>query len=215
MKLPFYFWFELMSFLVAALCYIKTKGSLVGKFVPYLFFIVVFEYGSWYNWFMINGSNLWSINIEIIIEFLFYSLFFYKAAADRRLKLFVIWGFGICVVIIAINLLFLQGIWKLNSYSYLITSVFFLINIYYLIRELLQKGVEVSDLLTRNPYFWIAIGLFFFHIIGFVFYAFFEYMAYSKDYTYYYTFKGISTASIIILYTCLTIGFLCYRFTRK
>jgi hypothetical protein len=212
--MPLYFIFEIVAFILSCIFCINGKFRTLHFFVPFLFLIVFFEFGNLKGWFTVHKSNLWAINIIMLMEFLFYGLFLRNIlwqASHKRLFLFLF--FIVCLVSIFDNLFF-HGFWQLNSYAIILNSISIIVFACIYFYELLNYNIEDLEI-ARYPYFWITTGLLFYYLGMFAFFVSFEYMAYRNNYAYYSFFKIISLISIIILYSCFSIAFLCNRRIAK
>lgn len=208
MKYSFYFWAEILSLIISLYSFKGIKNTSLHYFPIFLGIIVLYEYGTIQNWFTINHSNLWAANIITIFEFTFYSFFLRLLIVDKKKKKKILFAFTLLLIITVINISYIQGFWKFHSYTFLLSSIFivFLICTFFL-QVLKSNDIEFSILLYPN--FWIATGLLFFYLGGFAFFSFFEFMAYKGDYTYLSLAKLILNFTNVILYSFLSIGFIC------
>lgn len=212
--MPLYFFFEIVSFILSCIFCINGKFRTLNFFVPFLFIIVLFEFGNIKGWFTVHKSNLWVINIIMLVEFIFYGLFLKNillVASHKRLFLFLICI--VCIVSVFDNL-FCHGFWQLDSYAVILNSINTIVFTCIYFHELLKYNIEDLEI-ARYPYFWIATGLLFYYLGMFAFFVSFEYMAYRNNYAYFSFFKIISLISNIILYSCFSIAFLCNKQTAK
>ena len=76
-----------------------------------------------------------------------------------------------------------------------------------------RTGEHLS--LIQLPHFWVNTGLLFFCLAEFLFFAAFTYMITKKTYSYSLLWDVISNMANIILYSCLSISFLCFSKTKK
>jgi hypothetical protein len=205
-----YFLFELMAFIVALVQWPKMRGTPYSYFAPFLFFIVVYEFGSIRNWFSINHSNLWVTNITATIFFLFYAWFLIKQLKTllfkKRMSAVIVFS----LICSAINMAFFQGFWKLDTVTMLLQDVILIILCCMYFAELMHYTILPLSII-KLPGFWVTTGLLFFFTITFMFFASYAYMAYKKNYNYILLFWGIANASNAILYSCLAVAFLCFR----
>jgi len=207
--------FEFIALIVMLVQFGKVKSTIYKYFLPYLIFIVFFEVGNLMHWFGVThnhrSNNLWISNIEITIEFVFFNLFLNKLL--NRLKT----GFmitSLVVLVSAIDIIFIQGIWELGTfaillqYCVLITMVcrFFYTTI---------KHIDIRINILKMPSFWLNTGLLFFCLSEFLFFSSFTYMAYKNNYHYLIFFFTINNLANVILYSCLTISFLCISKTIR
>jgi hypothetical protein len=187
MLLSAYLFFEFLAFIISVIKYRALKNTPYVYFIPYLFLVLIYEYGTLKNWFVINHSNLWVSNITLIIFFLFYSVFIH-----------------------GINMLFVQGFWNLDTITILLQFAI-LIGITCLYFYELMNFMGKEPQVLKIPGFWLNTGLLFFCLGQFLFYSSFAYMAYKKNYDYYVLHLVLSNIANAILYSFLTISFLCIR----
>lgn len=208
MLLPIYLWFEIIALIASLLFYYHFKENKLKYFVPFLFFIVCYELGDYNDLFTIRNTNHWAINIITTIEFLFYSFFIRATFSNSVLKKASLVAIISILILTVLNITFIQGFWRLHSYTFLLGAlviIFLSCSFFY---ELLNIDIKNGSVL-KYPLFWIVTGILFFYLGQFSFFTFFEYMAYTKDYSYFILFRYISNFSNAILYTCLSIGFAC------
>ncbi len=208
MLLPIYLWFEIIALIISLLFFYRFKENKLKYFVPFLFFIVGYEFADYNNWFTIRNTNHWAINFITTIEFLFYGLFIRATLINRRLRNISLTAIVFILALTILNIVFIQGFWRLHSYTFVLGAlvlIFLSCSFFY---ELLNIDIETGSVL-KYPLFWIVTGVLFFYLGQFTFFSFFEYMAYTKDYSYFKLFRFISNFSNAILYTCLSIGFAC------
>ena len=214
MNLPVYFWFELLSLIICLFFFRRLRHSILFYFVPYLFLIVLFEFGMLKGWFTNHTSNLWLINIITTIEFIFFSLILIAITKKRQIKRVASAALGTVVFLTIFNVLFIQGVHKLHTYTFLLGSALLIFNACYILYELLDFNTNGGSILYEWS-FWIVTGVLFFYLGEFVFFCFFEYMIRSKDIRYSSLFNNISTFSNAILYTCIIIAVVCRNKVQK
>lgn len=209
--MPFFYflYFELLSLLVALYFIKRLRGSYLILFVPFLILTNVQEWGSYFGYLAINGTNTLSLNIFNLIEFLFYSYIFYINTNSITIRRRIIFLAGALVIIILFNYLFIQGAGVFLSYSYLIGSLIMVSYVFMFYYNLFEQDKFI--ILPKYPLFWISIGVLFFYLGMFVYYAFFELL------TVEYFIKNIVLFSLlmnifnIILYTSFIIAFVCQK----
>lgn len=204
----FYFlWFELLSFIVSLICFYKLKGSNYIWFIPFLLYTNIQEWGSRYGYLNINGSNALSLNIFNIVEFAFYSWLFYNEAilAKKRKEILIITSSFFCFAFI--NILFIQGYNHFHSYSYLLGSLMIIYYACSFFYSLFHSKGYIN--LLRFSMFWICTGLLFFYSGMFFYYIFFEALATKYIIKYLLLFNILMNIFNIILYTCLSVAFIC------
>lgn len=205
-----YFFFEGLAFIVAALQFRKLRHTPFFYFVPYLFFILVYEYGSVKRWFGINGSNLWISNITLLIFFLVYSLILLKLIRTPLYKKWIRAAIVFAAFCYVVNNAFFQGFWNFNSITVLL-QYFILIVITCLYFYELMNYTHVQLSIVSSPGFWLNTGLLFFCLVYFLFYASFTFLAYQRLQAYILLFRIVANLASAILYSCLTVSFLCLR----
>lgn len=205
-----YFLFELMAFIVALVQWPKMKGTPYSYFVPFLFFIVVYEFGTIRNWFSINHSNLWIANIEITLFFVFNALFLVgqlqTPSFKKRLRAAIVFTIAFTII----NMAFFQGFWKLDTVNILLQDVVLIVSCCLYFSELMHYTILPLSII-KLPGFWVNTGLLLFCTITFMFFASYAYMAYKNNYNYFLLFWGIANTSNAVLYSCLAVAFLCFR----
>ncbi|OOQ61386.1 hypothetical protein BC343_20655 [Mucilaginibacter pedocola] len=115
-----YFIFEVLAFLAALWRWPKMQGTPYKYFVPYLLYVVIYEYGSLQDWFVINHSNLYIANINISIAFFFNSLFLTSLLKTPRFKKAAKIAIILSIPFAAINMAFFQGFWRLDTATILL-----------------------------------------------------------------------------------------------
>jgi hypothetical protein len=209
MDIQFFFWFELLSFLISIAVFLNIRKTYFVIFVPYLFLIVVYELGTRLGYFAINKSNHIVANIFLPIEFLFYSIFFIKTFSSIKIRRNIAWSFLLIIAFYGTNLIFFQKIVFYNSYTYLFGSLIMIGWSCFAFFRLVTRPFETNIL--SYPVFWVCAGILFFFLLRFMFMSYFNYIAYTGDLKYINLFLSISNISIVLLYTFIAIGLLCCR----
>ena len=209
-----YFFFECIALLAAIFKYNKLKDSNYKYFLPYLLFIVIYEYGTIRDWFYIDHSNLYITNITEIAGFLFYGIFLYKLIKSKAYKKIINGLIIFSIISSLINMVFIQGFWKLDTVTILLQFAI-IISIVCMYFYELMNSMEITAPLTKMPGFWLNTGLLFFCLAQFLFYSSFALMAYKGNEQYIILFSVIANIANAILYSCLTICFLCFNRMNK
>jgi hypothetical protein len=213
MKYSIYFWAEVLAFITSLAVYKNIRNSHLRYFGAFLGGIVLFEFGVIQNWLTVRHSNLWAVNFISAFQFVFYAFYLRSIVRDGEKKKRILMGLVITLLLTLINISFLQGFWRLHSYTLLIFSVMIVYWVCLFFRELLDTDNDQLSLLKHSN-FWIATGLLFFYLAGFTFFSFFEYMAYINDYEYLWLTKLVLTFSNFILYSFIAIGLICQQKTH-
>ncbi len=143
------------------------------------------------------------------VHFSFYLGLLLAVFSSKKTKRAIVISWFILMVFYLINLLFIQGIDKYNSYTYLAGSLVLIGWCCYLFYRIMTTPTSLN--IMQYPFFWIYTGAMFFYLFRFVFMSYFTFMAYTPNLTYIQLFKSISNISIILLYSCITTGLLCFK----
>jgi len=212
METYFYLILYLATFLACVWRYGRFNQLRYKLFLPLLAIIVLYEYGTIRRWWFIHNTNLWAANIEITMEFVFYSFFIissYRDARERRVFSIAAW---ICFFFTLIDIFFIQGMMRLCSIAIVIQYMLLII----MVCRFFYGQMKVYDgekSLLLQPDFWVNTGLLFFSLSEFLFFSAFN-LAY-KPTRYFGILSGvIGFVSNIIIYSCLIIAFLCQPRSR-
>jgi hypothetical protein len=209
-----YLYFELMAFATCLIKYRDLKNTLHKYFLPYLLFIVVFEICSVYDLFIVDHSNLWIANITMGLSFIFYSIFLTNLL---QTAVFVKWIkrlIFLSIIFSLINMAFIQGFWKLDTITILLQFLVLILLTCFCFYELMSFN-NSELIVTKIPAFWISTGLLFFCLGKFLFFASFAYFAYKPTTVFPALSYVVSNIANAILYSCLTISFLCFKKMRN
>jgi hypothetical protein len=140
----------------------KKKGFL--KFLPfYCILVVCVELsGQYVQRFVRNNAPIY--NIFLIIQLTYFLYFFRTSINGDKIKKIIyhlLWIFPLgCLV----NILFIQGFYKFNTYSFTIACVLMItLGVIYFYR-LFQNGEKIA--LFHEPAFWMSMGILFFFVCG-------------------------------------------------
>jgi len=107
---------------------------------------------------------------------------------------------------------FFQGFWKLDSVIILFQyGIIILVNCIYFYELMNFTNKELG--IMKLPAFWLNTGLLFFCLSQFLVFSSFAFMAYNGNYEYHFLFDVISVIAGAILYSCLTVSFICFSKT--
>jgi hypothetical protein len=211
-----FFYFEVISLLLAIIFYKDLKATKMVYFIPFLLLTVTVESIGYlsilYN---IGNKNYWLYNIFNIVEFLFYAFLFYHNFKLPVLKKIVVAFIPVLITFSIINYVFLQGVDHFHTYTLLFGSffmVFFCCCYFY--EWVLPE--QITQNLLKQSFFWICVGLLLFYLGSVIINALFEYLRSSdmllegkKIYTL------INKSLNCILYTSFSISFILCRNNRK
>jgi hypothetical protein len=163
---------------------------------------------------MINHTNSWISNFEEILEFSLFTYFMTSLANNVKYKKRVYFSAGIIIILSMIDMLFIQGIWKLNTLAMVLQSLFILtlISIYY--RRILDEAEEGLDLI-KHPPFLVVTGFLFYLLGKSFFYICFSYMAYKNNYDFYILSATMPGLANLLLNFLLIYAFLCVKRNAK
>ena len=204
-----YFVFECIALLIVIIQYKKLKHTIYRHFLPYLIFIVVYEFLNLWDWLYINHSNLYLSNIEINISFIYYGYILKQLIRSSTYKKISTRLIIVALFCQVVNTAFIQGFWKFNSITVLFeyAIIIFVTCLYFY--ELINSISEGAFI--AYPSFWLNTGLLFFCLFDFLYFSSFAYMAYKNNYHYYLLASAIVNTANVILYSCLSVCFLCFN----
>jgi hypothetical protein len=201
---------EVTALITCFIFYRKFNSRRYQLFLPYLFVIVLYELGGLYRMFSIHGTNAWIMNFEVLFEYLFYSYFTISYYKQQRQKKTLTAITLFCFVFSLVDIFFIQGVMNLGTIAMLVQYII-LITLACRYFYLKMQEFDVNESLIRNPDFWVNTGMLFFFLAEFLFFSSYTNLAYKRLHSYQMLFDVISIVAIIILYSCLTISFLCFR----
>jgi hypothetical protein len=207
--IPIYFYFIAVSFLVSLSLYSNSTPEYPSLkwWPPFLFLTLLVELAASFLY-LDSKNNTFVYNFFILVEFTFYMInlsFFVRNPRAKKIIRLTIIPFTLFTVF---NYLFLQGIMKFNSITYSVGSLFIVsFSIYYFF-ELFRSPKSVK--LRTDPAFWICIGLLFFYVVLFPFYALANFSIQFPRFLMK-NFQDIISILNCFLYTLYTIAFLCKR----
>jgi len=201
-----YFYFEFLAFSVCLYTYKKLDRNF-KVFLPFLAFVVVYEFANIKNWLLWHHTNAWCNNLESIIEIIIYSRFL--ASLDKRKEYRKKINIALCIIVVFsfIDMLFIQGLFMMNTiamvFQYCLLTI--LVCLYYF--NLINNVDESLDII-RYPPFWAAAGILF-YALAFIFYHIaFSYMVYKQNYHFYILAHVIPNIACLILYSLLSTAFI-------
>lgn len=218
MAFNFYFWIEVITLLICGLCYNKFTLTRYKLFLPYLLIIVLYELGNIHKMFTIDNSksNLWISNFELLFEYVFYSGFIIAVYKDKKQKRIITLVSVLCVIFTLVDIFFIQGFMALSTIAILIQySILIPLVCRFFYMKMQEHDTGQEESLLQQPDFWVHTGLLFFFLAEFLFFASYTNMAYKKLYSFHLLFSVISNVAIFILYSCLSISFVCFRRMKK
>ena len=209
--LPLFYYFEFMAFIASLIFLNNSKNKSLQWFRYYLFFIILVELTARYIRKVHHEPNVWLYNFSIPVEYLFYTIIFYFNYRLSFNKHFAKWFLILFFGFVIINLSVIQGIGTFNSFTVLIGSFFMILLSAMMLYDMLI-GQEGNNILLK-PLFWIAIGVLLFNAGEFTYDVLSNYLINAEIDKAASFFAKINNKLILVLYSCLTIGFICSKIT--
>lgn len=209
-----YLYFQILSLAFAIFFYTKTRDKIIKYFIPFLLLTVIVELlGTWFRYKDIK--NYWLFNIFTTIEFIFYSFLFYLHFRRPVFKKIALGFIPLLILCDAVNLAFIQGTSYFHTYTFLLGSFFIVVFCCFFLYESILPE-HINQHLSKQPFFWICIGLLIFYLGSVIINALFEYLR-SNDLQR----EGVKIYGIInhtlnvLLYSSFSVAFYLCRNNRK
>lgn len=164
-----------------------------------------FHQGAYWNF---PKSNLWIYNLYIIPEYLFYLVFFCQVIDNKRIKKILL-PFGLIYLLFGlINIGFIQGLLKLNTYTIILGGLIAVVlSSAYFVQELNRKNPEMVH---KHPLFWISAGVLVFHSVSLPNFIFMNYLS-RTNLPLAIALFNILLVLNILMYSFYLIAFLCHK----
>ncbi len=192
----------------------QKRDKIIKYFIPFLLLTVIVELvGTWFSYKDIK--NYWLYNIFTTIEFIFYSFLFYLHFRRPVFKKVALVLIPILILFDVVNLTFIQGTKYFHTYTFLLGSFFIVVFCCFFLYESILPE-HINQHLSKQPFFWICIGLLIFYLGSVIINALFEYLR-SNDLQR----EGIKIYGIInhtlnvLLYSSFSVAFYLCRNNRK
>lgn len=159
-----------------------------------------------------SKSNAWIYNIYLVPEYLFYFLFYFSVLKSNLVKKFIIIFSVIYAVGGIINLIFIQTLFNLNTYNIIagnLTVLFLSLNYFH---QSIKENESIEN--TREPLFWISIGVFVFNTASLPYFTFLNYLS-KNNIALAIALFNILLALNILMYSFYLIAFLCSKTSLK
>jgi hypothetical protein len=158
-------------------------------------------------------NNHWLYNTAQIITALFMAWFYFQILKGRKSKMILSWLLPVILLLLLINSFFIQPITRLQTNSFVITG-FLIASLAATYFWQLNQSDE-TQALTKDPLFWINLGLIFYYVatapfLGMLNYIYSNFPKFTGLY-----FKIVSYGFSIFLNLCITISFLCRKNHQK
>ena len=201
-------YFELVTYIVAAVHYKKYSHSLLKYFFFLLVLVTALEFtiSIFKEYFGMYLQNWYIYNILTSLQYVYYFILYVNVLASAQKKKLVSAFLIVFLISVLVNFVFIQKLavdGPFHSYSFVLGAVLLIISIGLFFADMLQT----EKVLHFKTYlmFWISIGLFVFHtaIIPLILSINFLPQGVSAN-----TLKGILFALNFIMYTCFSVGFI-------
>lgn len=183
-------------------------------FIPFLLLTVVVELlGIWFSYKSIK--NYWLYNIFTTIEFIFYSFLFYLHFRRTVFKKIALGFIPFLILSDAANLAFIQGTKYFHTYTFLLGSFFIVVFCCFFLYESILPE-HINQHLSKQPFFWICIGLLIFYLGSVIINALFEYLRSNDLQQEGKKIYGIINHTLnVLLYSSFSVSFFLCRNNRK
>lgn len=207
-----YQYFQLLSLLLAIICYSGLGRYRLSMFLPLLLIVNLIEITGtnyrmlgWLPW--LSNHAIYNYNLLLETPLRLYLLGQMLRLRPNERHTFTGIAF-MCLLVIVLNYLFLQGPAVFNTFSLiLIQIVTIVLSCFALLRLALKEDMQSS--LWKDPYFWINAGLLLFALITLVLLGLQQFlqahkvMLWGKS-----LYKAIMPVPNIILYLCYSYAFI-------
>jgi hypothetical protein len=209
MQFKLYQIFECAALVVSLFCWKKIIRTQLAVFIPFLAIVILYEIGTVSGWFSIRHSNHLAANFFMLFQFSFYIFLLSCIFQNKKIRRVVLLSEMILLLFFFLNTAFKQKITVFNSYTYIFGSLVLIAWSCYLFYHLMTRTVNLK--ISRYPYFWIFSGVMIFYLFRFVFMSYFTFLAYQSNDLFAQLFTSISRISIVLLYSCISIGLICFN----
>lgn len=158
-------------------------------------------------------ENFWFYNLHHFFLFFFLAAIYFKILENELLRISIQIYYGALIVFVIINSLFIQGLFALQTLTYVGGGVF---TIYLSVAYLWQLLVSSdNERITRDPFFWLSFALIVYFGGTVPFFGMFNYLQeHFFEFTRFY-YVYISNAFSIFLNTLVIVAFLCRKSYQK
>jgi hypothetical protein len=177
MGLSLDFYFEILALFFALFFFPKRRNKLILLFIPFLLLTVLVEFVGWTGWTSHASFGKFAMyNIFTTIEFIFYFSLFFMHLKNQTLRSLVLFFIPVYVILVIVNLTFVQGLNKtFHTYTFLLGSFFIVIFCCCYFYESVLPG-QVDEQLAKQPFFWICSGLLIYYLGSVIINALFDYL---------------------------------------
>jgi hypothetical protein len=201
----------LITLLISSLISIYNYNKLTRYLKAFSIFLVVTLVVECTGYFLIK-PNIWLFNIFTALEFVFYLLLFRQILTSTSKKKAVNLLIASTIIASLGNMIFFQGLFKFNNYSYSYGCMLVCICVMMYFLQLLHHTNPQP--LTRIPMFWVSTGLLIYYACNFFYMGLLNYiigvsMEIAKE-----LFIIISVLNIA-MYSLFSVGIICSTTRQK
>lgn len=204
--LPLHMYFEAGALLASAIFWPSLRSSVLRWFLPFLVFILCVEITGRYFGRVLHQPNSWLFNLSIPFEYLFFTFIFWKNYTRLGYRFLAQWFLILFSIFAVINIVvnglaeFHTNVLQIGSFFMIVFSVIYFINFY--------QEME-TEILWKEPMFWIASGVLIFNMGEFTYNFFSTFLiGHGLDQAAM-LYKSINNNLILILYSFFIFGFIC------
>jgi len=207
---------EISCLFIALLFYKDLKrNTIMFYFIPFLIVTVMVEIAAKWIW-KDRYEKFIIFNIFTAAEFVFYSLIFRFHLTNKLLRHIIILLIPVYLLLFILNVSLIQLISSsFHSYTFLLGSFFMVVySCFFLYESILPESINVR--LSRQPFFWITIGLLIFYLGSVIINALVEYLT-KSDFAEQgiIIYRNITNSLNVILYGSFSVAFILCRNNRK
>jgi len=201
----------LITLLISSLISIYNYNKLTTYLKAFSIFLVVTLVVECAGYFLIK-PNIWLFNIFTALEFVFYLVLFRQILTSTSKKKAVNLLIASTIIASLGNMIFFQGLFKFNNYSYSYGCMLVCICVMMYFLQLLHHTNPQP--LTRIPMFWVSTGLLIYYACNFFYMGLLNYiigvsMEIAKE-----LFIIISVLNIA-MYSLFSVGIVCSTTRRR
>ncbi len=201
----------LITILISSLISVYNFNKLEKHLKAFSIFLLITLAVECVGYFLLK-TNVWLFNIFTALEFVFYLLLFRHTLTSISQKKIIIFFIASTILASLGNMLFFQGLFKFNNYSYSYGCMLICICVIMYLLQLLHHSNPQP--LTHIPMFWISTGLLIFYACNFFYMGLLNYlisvsMEIAKE-----LFMIISVLNIV-MYSLFSVGIICSTTRRR
>lgn len=156
MTIPIYFYINLIALLLWFVLRKRFIDSNLKKVGLYLLVMFLAEVGAWVYSKLLHTGNHWIYNLIIPFQVMYLVYIYHSIVSLPAYRRMLKAGTVLFLMVYILNILFIQGMMKFNTYSYIWGCLLVIYCCVGYFKHLLDKK-EISPL-HRIPFFWISVG---------------------------------------------------------